>query len=278
MSYKTLRTRRDGRILYVDFDNPPVNLMTIEMVTELFDLAGSLMFDPTTAAVVFSSANPDFFIAHFDLNDLLRVLSDPSVPQSRYDDINVVQALTTTWQGLPQVTIGVVDGICRGAGLEFLLATDLRFATPESRFCLPEASGGFLPGGGGTTRLAMQIGPARAREVILSARDFSGTEAAAYGIVNRALPREDLTTYVEALAGSVATRSMGTIAAVGDVIKNVFGSFADAQFAGFASENTALRSLLGAPGVTEALRGLAGAQDIEHELDLPATIAAGLPR
>jgi enoyl-CoA hydratase/carnithine racemase len=259
MTYQTLRTRRDGRILYVDFDNPPVNLMTIEMVTELFDLAGSLMFDPTTAAVVFGSANPDFFIAHFDLNDLLRVLSDPSVPQSRYDDINVVQALTATWQGLPQVTIGVVDGICRGAGLEFLLAPD-------------------LPGGGGTTRLAMQIGPARAREVILSARDFTGTEAAAYGIVNRALPREELPAYVEALAGSVATRSIGTIAAVADVIKNVFGSFADAQFAGFASENTALRSLLGAHDVTEALRGLAGAQDIEHELDLPETIAAGLPR
>jgi enoyl-CoA hydratase/carnithine racemase len=274
MTYQTLNLRRNGRILYVDFDNPPVNLMTIQMVGELFDLAGSLAFDPETAAVVFGSASPEFFIAHFDLNDLLRSMSDPSVPQSRYDDINVLQSLTTTWQTLPQVTIGVVDGICRGAGLEFLLATDMRFATPESRFCLPDTSGGTLPAGGGTTRLAMQIGPARAREVILSSRDFTGEEAACYGIVNRALPRAELQTYVDALARNVANRSAGTIAAVGEVIKSVYNSMVEAQFAGFASENSALKTLVTVPAVTEGLQKMAGLQDVEHERDLPATIAA----
>ena len=95
MTYETLRTRRDGRVLYVDFDNPPLNLMTTQMVGELFDLAGSLAFDPETTVVVFGSANPEFFIAHFELNDLIRSLSDPTVPQSRYDDINALQALAT---------------------------------------------------------------------------------------------------------------------------------------------------------------------------------------
>src|SRR5690242_2631649 len=117
MTYQTLNTRREGRVLYVDFDNPPLNLITLQMVGELFDLAGSLAFDQETGVVVFGSANPEFFIAHFELNDLIRSLSDPSVPQSRYADINALQALATTWQGLPQVTIGVVDGICRGGGL-----------------------------------------------------------------------------------------------------------------------------------------------------------------
>jgi enoyl-CoA hydratase/carnithine racemase len=274
MTYQTLNLRRDGRILHVDFNNPPVNLMTIQMARELFDLAGSLAFDQETAVVVFGSANPEFFIAHFDLNDLLGSLNDPAVAQSRYDDINVLQALTTTWQTLPQVTIGVVDGICRGGGLEFLLAADMRFATPESRFCLPEVSGGIVPAGGGTTRLAMQIGPARAREVLLSSRDFTGEEAAAYGIINRALPRDELKAHADTLARDIAERPAEAIAAVGEVIKNVYNALVDAQFAGFAGENTGLRTLLGIPAVTEALRKIAGLQDLEHERDLPATIAA----
>ncbi|OBC08164.1 enoyl-CoA hydratase [Mycobacterium sp. 852013-50091_SCH5140682] len=275
MTYQTLSIRRDGRILYVDFNNPPVNLMTVQMVGELFDLAGSLAFDPDTAVVVVGSANPEFFVAHFDLNDLVKVVSgDPSVPQSNYDDINAVQALTTTWQTLPQVTIGVVDGICRGAGLEFLLATNMRFATARSRFCFPEVSGGLLPGGGGTTRLAIQIGPARATEVILSGRDFTGEEAADYGIVNRTLAAEDLPAYVEALARGIAARPAAAIAAVDQVVKAVYDSMIDAQFGGFASENAGLRALSTVPGVKESLEQLAWMQDAEHERDLPAIIAA----
>jgi enoyl-CoA hydratase/carnithine racemase len=276
MPYQTLKTRRNGRILYVDFDNPPLNLMTMQMVGELFDLAGSLAFDPETSVVVFGSANPEFFIAHFELNDLIRSLTDPAVPRSRYDDINALQSLATTWQGLPQVTVGVVDGICRGGGLEFLLAVDMRFATPESRFCLPEAGGGILPAGGGTTRLLMTIGPARAREVILTSRDFTGEEAAAYGIVNRTLPREELRAYVDTLVQSVASRSPAVVAAVAEVVKDVSAAAADALFAGFAAENDGLRTLLATPAAVAALQQLADLQTPEAERDLPAAIAAAL--
>lgn len=274
MTYTTLKLRRDGRVLYVDFDNPPLNLLTIQMVGELFDLAGKLVFDQDTTVVVLGSANPEFYIAHFELNDLIRSMNDPDVPQSKYEDINVLQALTTMWQTLPQVTIGVVDGICRGGGLEFLLATDMRFATPDSKFGFPEASGGFLPAGGGTTRLAMQIGPARAREVILSSRDFTGEEAATYGLVNRALPGDALPGYVDALARDIAQQSAGSVAAVSDVFKNIFDSAIDAQFAGFSSENAAMKALLSVPEVREALVQFAKLQTIEHERDLPAAIAA----
>ncbi|WP_433634872.1 enoyl-CoA hydratase/isomerase family protein [Nocardia sp. CA-120079] len=276
MEYKTLKVRRDGRVLYVDFDNAPLNLMTIEMVGELFDLAGKLVFDQETGVVVFGSANPEFFIAHFDLQDMFRAMNDPSVPQSKYDDINVLQALTTMWEALPQVTISLVDGIVRGGGLEFLLATHIRFATPESKFCFPEASGGFLPTGGGTTRLALQIGPARTREIVLSARDFDGTEAAAYGIVNKALDAKEIRSYVDDLAQRIAARPAASVAAVGEVLKTVYTSAVDAQFAGFAVENTAMKTLLAIPAVQEYLQGLAKLQDVEHERDLPGTIAESL--
>ena len=60
MTYQTLNLRRDDRILYVDFNNPPLNLMNVQMVGELFDLAGSLAFDPETAVVVIGSSDPEF--------------------------------------------------------------------------------------------------------------------------------------------------------------------------------------------------------------------------
>jgi enoyl-CoA hydratase/carnithine racemase len=275
MTYQTLELRRVEQILYVDFCNPPINLMNVQMVKELFDLGGSLAFDPQVRVVVFGSANPDFFIAHFDLNDLLVSLDDPAVAKSRYEDINVVQALATMWQTLPQVTIAMVDGICRGAGLEFLLAIKMTFATPQSRLCLPELAGGILPAGGGSTRLIMQIGPARAREVILSSRDFSGDEAAAYGVINRALPRDQLTAYVEALARDVAKRPAEAVAAVDRVIKDIGGLAVDALFKGFASENGSVNKLLADPSVKQGLQKMAALQDREHELDLAATLAPG---
>jgi hypothetical protein len=76
------------------------------------------------------------------------------------------------------------------------------------------------------------------------------------------------------LARNVGNRSAGTIAAVGEVIKSVYNSMVDAQFAGFASENSALKTLVTVPAVTEGLQKMAGLQDVEHERDLPATIAA----
>jgi enoyl-CoA hydratase/carnithine racemase len=274
--YSTLTVRREGRVLRVDFNNPPLNLMTIQMAGELFDLAGKLVFDPEAAVVIFGSTNPEFFIAHFDLVDMYRSMDDPATPQSRYPDINVIQALTTMWEGLPQVTISAVDGICRGVGLEFILATHIRFATPESKFCAPEASGGFLPTGGGTTRMALQIGPARAREVLLSARDFTGDEAAAYGIVNRTLPREELNAYVSDLADSISLRTPGTLAAVRDVFAKVYADAVEAQFRGFAVEAEAMPRLLATPAAREHLAGMAATQDLEHERDLPGTIRASL--
>ena len=274
MSYQTLKLRRDGRVLYVDFDNPPLNLITIQMVGELFELGGSLVFDQETSVVVLGSANPEFFVAHFDLNDMFRSMNDPDLPQSKYDDVNVLQALTTMWQTLPQTTVAVVDGIVRGGGLEFILALDMRFTTPGSRFCFPETTGGFLPTGGGTTRLAMQVGPARATEILLSARDFSGAEAASYGLVNRCLGAEELTAYVKELTDSVARRPRAAVAAVTEVFRTVFNSTVDAQFAGFAAENAAMKTLLSQPEVIAHLTRMAEIQDVEHERDLPASIAA----
>ncbi|WP_197672311.1 enoyl-CoA hydratase/isomerase family protein [Cupriavidus nantongensis] len=267
-----LATRVDGAVMRVSIKNPPVNLLNISMVKELFGLVGRLTVDPSIKVVVFDSAVPDFFIAHFDATEFKTASTDPAA-RGRYDEINILQSLSTCLGNLPQITIAEVTGVCRGGGLDLVLGMTMRFASRSARFCAPETSVGFLPCGGGMTRLAMMCGPARALEVSLSGRDFSGEEAQQYGIVNQALADDELRGYVDSLARRIALRPAYAIASTRGVIKRVFAPMADSLFEGFAAENDAMRVAIQQDYMQRANEAVAmQGQTRENEIDLPATI------
>jgi enoyl-CoA hydratase/carnithine racemase len=273
VSYSTFSLKRDGAILRVILANPPVNLMSFKMIGELFQLSGQLMVDAETRVVIVESGDADFFLAHVDLNDVAKASSDPNA-NGKYPDINALQALAVSWQGLPQVTIAKVAGRCRGGGLEFILGLTMRFATEDSKFCSPEASGGFLACGGGTTRMSLMAGPARAMEITLSGRDFSGTEFERYGLLNRALPARELDAYVDRLARAVASRSPAVLGMHRDVLKKVFEAATEQLFAGMSVENDGFRTAAAGNEMKPAMVAMmALKQTREVELDLPATIA-----
>jgi enoyl-CoA hydratase/carnithine racemase len=277
VSYSTLSLQQDGAVLRVQLSNPPINLLSLKMVEELFQLTGQLVADPNTKVVILESADPDFFIAHFDIEDIEKSIEDPA-KAGQYPDINALQALALSWQALPQVTIAKVAGRCRGGGLEFILALGMRFATVDSKFCSPEAASGFLACGGGTTRIGMMAGPARALEFLLSARDFSGAEAERYGLINRALPASELDGYVDALAKAIAGRSMAAIGMHHEVFKRVFAGAVEPMFAGLAAENDGMLAALAGSEMRPALQAmLTVKQTRENELDLPATMQRILP-
>jgi enoyl-CoA hydratase/carnithine racemase len=272
VSYSTFSLQRDGAILRVTLNNPPVNLLSFKMIGELFQLSGELMVDTQTRVVILQSADPDFFVAHVDLVDVATAAADPS-SGSKYPDINAVQALALSWQALPQVTIAKVAGRCRGGGLEFILGLTMRFTTLDSRFCSPEASGGFLACGGGTTRIAMMAGPGRAMEFLLSGRDFNGEEVERYGLVNRALPSAELDPYVDLLAKAIASRSAAVLAMHRAVLGKVFEASGEWLFAGLAVENDGFREASKGTEMPEGFKAMLGLkQTREVELDLPATI------
>jgi enoyl-CoA hydratase/carnithine racemase len=103
------------------------------------------------------------------------------------------------------VTIAQIEGRVRGAGSEFVLACDMRFAARESAiFGQPELAFGLLPGAGGVQHLARLLGRARALEVLLSAEDYDAELAERYGWINRALPASALGDFVSALAHRIA--------------------------------------------------------------------------
>ncbi len=276
MSYTTFKTKTDGAVMTVTLNNGEVNMMSAAMAGELFALVGALAVSPQIKVVVFESANPDFFIAHFDLNDILKsIAGDPSIPTSKYDDINILQSLSLSIQALPQVTLAKVDGACRGGGLELILAMDMVFASDKARFSLPEASVGFLPAGGGATLLPTKVGRGRALEVMLTGRDFRGIEAEQYGLVNCALEdTKALEAYVEDVATRIAANNSEAIQAVKATVKKPFESLTAGVMAGFAQENVSMVECISDPAVFEALQILAQKSGTyDSEIDLPKTIS-----
>jgi enoyl-CoA hydratase/carnithine racemase len=274
MSFSTFTLQQDGALLRVTFNNPPVNLMSFRMIQDLFALGGRLHADRDVKVVLFDSADPDFFIAHVDISDLSKEVQG-EVAGSKYPDINGLQALTLSWKALPQVKIAKIDGRLRGGGLEFVLgAMDMRFATEGSKLCFPEASAGFLACGGGTTFLSLAAGPARALEVLLSARDFSGVEAERYGFINRALPSAQIDDYLQDLIGRLLARSRDVVAMHRAVQAKLFAGIIEPLFGALAAECDGLRLGEAGPDMLPGMKAmLAVGQTRENELDLPATMA-----
>ena len=105
-----------------------------------------------------------------------------------------------------KATIAKIEGFCRGGGSELALACDMRFAAlGKAVLGQPEVGVGIIPGGGGSTRLPRLVGRGRALEIILGCGDIPADVAERYGYVNRALPAEEIDSFVTSLAHRIAT-------------------------------------------------------------------------
>jgi enoyl-CoA hydratase/carnithine racemase len=185
----------------VAFNNPPVNVIGPDMMKELKELLTELESNQTVNAVVFESADPDFFLAHYDL------AADPAIAEALPSPtgyaawVDVLVRLSH----VPAVTISAIRGIARGAGSEFVLATDMRFASREKAI-LGQMEVGFtaLPGGGATGRLPALVGRGRTFEILLGGEDYSAELAERYGYVNRAIPDAEFQAFITAYATRVS--------------------------------------------------------------------------
>ncbi len=173
------------------------------MIDDLNKLANKLEVDKEIKVVIFNSANPNFFIAHADV-DMLQNLSTTPVSLNNVK-INDLAKVLNRINKLPQVTIAQIEGYARGGGHEFAQACDLRYAAiGKAVFMQMEVGMGILPCGGGTTRLSRQVGLGKALEIILGAKDFNALEAEAYGSINKALEPDKIGLYVHDIATRIA--------------------------------------------------------------------------
>ena len=203
--HQRLCITRDGKILTAVVDNPPINLITLELYAELARLAEDLETDPDTLVFVLKSANPDFFLAHFDVSAILRFPIDK--PASRAASAaNAYHAMCESFRTMDKVTIAQIEGRVGGGGSELSMAFDMRFGVIDKTIINQmEVPLGILPGGSGTQRLPRLIGRGRALEVILGGIDLDAQTAEAWGYLNRALPADEIGPYVDRLARRIAS-------------------------------------------------------------------------
>ena len=194
--------RRSPAYWRVTFDHPPVNTITATTVRELSELVGLIERSDDLNVVVFDTANPDFFLAHYDVE------GDPGRTAALPDGPTGLPAwldLTVRLSRASAVSIASIRGRARGAGSEFVLACDIRLASKENAVLGQfEVGSGFVPGGGPMARLSRLAGRGRALEILLVGDDIDGSRAEAYGYVNRAIADSELDAEVDRIAERLA--------------------------------------------------------------------------
>jgi len=215
---ETLNVRAEGAVLYAEIDAPPMNLLGPELVRDLVSLIQRAEADDTVQVLVFTSADPDYFISHVDLTRI----SEYRAEAAKLTGEASIALLFRYLSASSLVSIAQIEGRVRAAGSEFVLACDMRFAARESAiFGQFEPSLGVIPGGGAAQHLTRLMGRARALEVMLSSDDYDADLAERYGWINRALPAEELGAFVSSLANRIAGFPAAGRAAVKDRVNAI---------------------------------------------------------
>jgi enoyl-CoA hydratase/carnithine racemase len=202
MNLETIKVHQEGAVLFAEMSSPPMNLLGPELVRDLVSLIQQAEADHTFKVLVFKSADRDYFISHVDVTRIKEYRAEAAKLTGEASIAMLFRYLSAS----RLVTIAQIEGRVRGAGSEFVLACDMRFASRESAiFSQIETAFGQLPGGGATQHLTRLMGRARALEVILSAEDYDAEMAERYGWINRALTENALGDFVKSLAHRIAS-------------------------------------------------------------------------
>jgi len=257
-------TAQTKQLWRVAFNNPPVNVIGPAMIRDLKLLLTELETNTEVNAVVFESADPDFYLAHYDLAANPAEAEALPSPTGYAAWVDVLVRMTH----IPAVTISAIRGIARGAGSEFILSTDIRFASLEKAI-LGQMEVGFtaLPGGGAAGRLPALVGRGRSFEILLSGEDYSAQLAAQYGYVNRAVPDAEFEAFVNAWALLVSKWDRQVIADIKHYV-NKYTLLPDEEF---PPQSDAFWASAGRPGfqsISKQLfeRGLQTRSPLEYDL------------
>ena len=213
-SFGTITTSVSGSVLRATINNPPINIYDNKLSIDLYSLVDSLKNQTDIKVVILASANPDFWIAHYDIH-LLNAQNQPPPPVNATEVGTRLLSTGDIIATLPVIFIAEIDSRVTGAGNEIALRFDIRYAGPGARLSQFEVGFNLLPGAGGLQYLVKLIGRARALEYILSGRSVDAETAAAIGWVNQAFSGSgQLRQEVNALAHRIASFSGPALAAI----------------------------------------------------------------
>jgi enoyl-CoA hydratase/carnithine racemase len=202
--YQLLDVAVHGRVATVTINNPPINIITPALYQELATLVAELQNDDDLTVVVFKSADADFFIAHYDVSNILEFPTDGEAERSL--ELNDFHIMCERVRTMNKVTIAQIEGRVGGGGSEFAASMDMRFGVVGKTVVNQmEVPLGILPGGTGTQRLPRLVGRGRAMEIVLGADDLDAETAERWGYLNRIYAAGDIDAKVTALAERIAS-------------------------------------------------------------------------
>lgn len=186
-------------VAVVTLENPKVNALSTTVLRQLSAVAHELTDDPAGSVVI--TGGDRIFAAGADISEF-------SGPDEAAEIGGVFLEAFEAVAAIPRMTIAAVSGYALGGGCELALSCDLRVASERAVFGQPELLLGIIPGGGGTQRLTRLVGPARAKDLVISGRQVPADEALAIGLVDRVVASDELHDVALAMAGEYATGAL----------------------------------------------------------------------
>jgi len=192
----------EGFFATVQLDNPErMNALSRIMVEELQATAQQLAVMREVRAVILHGGRSKAFCSGADLKERA-AMNEAQV----FAMVHLLRETVNLYERLPMPVIAAMHGTAFGGGCELALACDLRIISEEAEIGLTETSWAIIPGAGGSVRLPQLVGPARAKELIFTARRLTASEALAMGLVNQVVPREELLTAAHEMAERIAAQ------------------------------------------------------------------------
>jgi enoyl-CoA hydratase/carnithine racemase len=199
--FKTLIYEKKDHIAYVTLNRPQaLNVYNIQMRDDLYEVLHAIKDDPEVRVAIFKGAGEKAFCAGADLSEFLTAPTPIVARQVRF-----TRDVWGLFLSVPQPLIAALHGYVLGSGIEIALCCDIRIASEDVRFGLPEVGLGILPAAGGTQTLPRTIGRAKALEILLTSRWIDGKEAFDIGLVNRLVTRDKLLQTAEEMAKKIAS-------------------------------------------------------------------------
>ena len=192
-----------GVVAHLTLANPPLNLVTRELLVELGEALAALetAAPGDVRAVVVTGEGERAFSAGSHVGEF----ESQRGPNGR-ERHALESGMADRLARLPMPTIAAIEGNALGGGLELALCCDIRVASETSRLGLPEVRLAVTPGAGGTQRLPRVVGAARAKELILTGRVLTAVEAEAIGLVSRVVPAGQALAAADEIAAEIAAR------------------------------------------------------------------------
>jgi len=198
-TYKNILLERREAVTLLFVNRPGVlNAINRETLAEIGEATRGFIADSTQGALIVTGSGEKAFISGADINELA-----PLGPAAAEDISRFGQLVVDQLERSPKPVIAAVNGYAFGGGCELALACHMRLASENAVMGLPEVKLGIIPGYGGTQRLPRLVGPGRALELILSARNVKADEAERIGLVNRVVPLAELVNEAVKLAQAI---------------------------------------------------------------------------